>query len=134
FFFSGNRGLHCWVNDTCAMYLSNYERMGITSFINNVNIKHTYVEEYVKILQEYFSGKDFKELLSKYFLKLDINVSNEQKHLLKAPFCIHPTSQRVCVAIDPNSVDGLNLDDIPFLDQVINEPEILEEYVKNIKI
>ncbi|RVD92438.1 DNA primase small subunit [Tubulinosema ratisbonensis] len=132
FFFSGNRGLHCWVFDEDALLLDGLERKSLTGYINYVNQKGLFVEEYINILKEYFDLKDHKELIEKYYLKLDAKVSHDLNHLLKAPFCIHPLSKKVCIPVHARNIDDLYLDDIPTLSDVINEPSILDEYVKEL--
>ncbi|XP_045826312.1 DNA primase small subunit [Trifolium pratense] len=53
--------------------------------------------------------------------RLDMEVSKHMNHLLKAPFCVHPKTGRVCVPIDPNRCDEFDPTTVPTLFQLLEE-------------
>ena len=62
---------------------------------------------------------DFK--LNILYPRLDINVSTHINHLLKSPFCIHPKTGLVAVPLSENDILNFKIDDIPRLDQLIDD-------------
>ncbi|XP_048132612.1 DNA primase small subunit isoform X2 [Rhodamnia argentea] len=53
--------------------------------------------------------------------RLDMEVSKHMNHLLKAPFCVHPKTGRVCVPIDPNNCEEFDPTAVPTLSQLLQE-------------
>lgn len=68
--------------------------------------------------------------------RFDKNVSTMVNHLLKAPFCVHPGTGRVCVPLNPRTTDQFDPDKVPSLDVLLDEineegrPVSLEPYLK----
>jgi DNA primase small subunit len=53
--------------------------------------------------------------------RLDVEVSKHMNHLLKAPFCVHPKTGRVCVPMDPASAASFDPMAVPTVAQILNE-------------
>lgn len=53
--------------------------------------------------------------------RLDINVSKGMNHLLKAPFVVHPKTQRICVPLDPARVQDFDPATVPTLNDILNQ-------------
>lgn len=53
--------------------------------------------------------------------RLDINVSRQLNHLLKAPFCVHPKTGKVCVPINPEKADEFSPFEVPTLNGLYQE-------------
>ncbi|ORY52018.1 prim-pol domain-containing protein [Rhizoclosmatium globosum] len=62
------------------------------------------------------------EILFQYsYPRLDSNVSIGLNHLLKAPFCVHPKTGRVCIPIDAKKCDTFDPFQAPKLSDIVNQ-------------
>eukprot|EP00242_Pyramimonas_sp_CCMP2087_P004310 CAMPEP_0198200216 /NCGR_PEP_ID=MMETSP1445-20131203/3263_1 /TAXON_ID=36898 /ORGANISM="Pyramimonas sp., Strain CCMP2087" /LENGTH=471 /DNA_ID=CAMNT_0043870203 /DNA_START=74 /DNA_END=1489 /DNA_ORIENTATION=- len=78
--------------------------------------------------------KDFKmklfiqEIVFTYvYPRLDVEVSKHMNHLLKAPFCVHPKTGRVCVPIDPEKAEEFDPFEVPSVARLLNELDDYEQ-------
>ncbi|ESK91033.1 dna primase small subunit [Moniliophthora roreri MCA 2997] len=60
-------------------------------------------------------------ILQYTYPRLDAEVSKHRNHLLKAPFCVHPKTGRICVPVDPSRVDEFDPEMVPTVGQLLRE-------------
>lgn len=53
--------------------------------------------------------------------RLDINVSKGTNHLLKAPFCVHPKTGKVCVPFNPSLAQKFDPMTVPTINLLLDE-------------
>ncbi len=66
-------------------------------------------------------------VISYTYPRLDAEVSKHRNHLLKAPFCVHPGTGRVCVPVDPNEVDMFDPAAVQTIGQLLEELDGIRE-------
>lgn len=134
FVFSGRRGLHCWVNDSSSKKYNGIVRGNIVNYFEIVVEKKIYVDKYTEIMRKYeslfFDRKvNIDELYKLFFIKLDKNVTKDMNHLLKMPFSVHPSTFLISIPIDPDKIEKYCLQNIPSLNDILNNPIILDEHI-----
>lgn len=60
-------------------------------------------------------------ILQYTYPRIDAEVSKHRNHLLKAPFCVHPKTGRICVPIDPETIDEFDPELVPTVGQLLQE-------------
>ncbi|KAI8974875.1 prim-pol domain-containing protein [Trametes punicea] len=64
-------------------------------------------------------------ILQYTYPRIDAEVSKHRNHLLKAPFCVHPKTGRVCVPVDPRTIDRFDPARVPTVAQLLRELDSL---------
>jgi hypothetical protein len=102
-------------------------------FHQNVD-QHTFSASHWQILKEAAaSGCEavaalWNQLILKLsYCRLDVNVTAQTSHLLKAPFCIHPATNKVCIVID--SIDDFELESVPTIQEILLGQKALSPYL-----
>lgn len=72
--------------------------------------------------KNYALKRCIEEIVFAYtYPRLDAEVSKHMNHLLKAPFCVHPKTGRVCVPIDAAAAEEFDPFVVPTVAQLLNE-------------
>lgn len=86
-----------------------------------------FLDELKKTIKD--NGLYLKSLFYFTYPRLDINVSKLRHHLLKAPFCIHPKTGKVCVPINPNEAKEFNPNEVITINDVCENCDVLKPYL-----
>ncbi|BGP16015.1 hypothetical protein JCM10213_005434 [Rhodosporidiobolus nylandii] len=71
-------------------------------------------------------GEAVDDLIIQYtYPRIDTEVSRKLNHLLKAPFCVHPGTGKVCVPILASQIDSFDPDTVPTVGKLLLEIEAL---------
>ena len=66
--------------------------------------------------------KGVRDIVFAYtYPRLDVEVSKKMNHLLKAPFCVHPKTGKVCVPIDPATAWTFNPETVCTVGDLLNQ-------------
>ena len=113
----------------------NNNKMPTFSRDGDVDVNTWRWQRIVKAVEDELKGPKFnwdltsclqRIIFSHVYPRLDAEVSKHMNHLLKAPFCVHPKTGRVCVPIDPSKCDEFD----PFSSDAPKVRDLLQEYKK----
>ena len=66
-------------------------------------------------------------ILQYTYPRLDAEVSKHRNHLLKAPFCVHPATGRVCVPLDLEMIENFDPKAVPTVFQLLAELDAIQK-------
>lgn len=64
-------------------------------------------------------------ILQYTYPRIDMEVTKQRKHLLKAPFCVHPSTGRICVPLDLEMINNFDPEQVPTVQQLLSELDAL---------
>lgn len=81
-------------------------------------------------------GRKLKNIIEEVQLiycypRLDINVTKGINHLLKAPFCIHPKTGKLCTPFNPNAANKFDPTQVPTINILLAEINAFDDKNKN---
>ncbi|XP_003748121.1 DNA primase small subunit [Galendromus occidentalis] len=121
-----------WWVKILRMYMDTEKRDELESRIMAEEDGATRWEIFKTVVDQQQSKKHrfyFEEVLFHLlYPRLDVNVSTGLNHLLKAPFCLHPKTNRVCVPIDVERLEDFDPFKVPTGSSLMAE---LENYSKD---
>ncbi|KAL1491623.1 hypothetical protein ABEB36_012194 [Hypothenemus hampei] len=72
-----------------------------------------------------------QEIMLQYcYPRLDINVTKGINHLLKAPFCVHPKTGKVCIPFNVKNVENFDPNNVPTITSLIDEVDAYDKKTK----
>ncbi|XP_050310551.1 DNA primase small subunit [Anthonomus grandis grandis] len=82
------------------------------------------------------SLKNLKEELKLHYCypRLDINVTKGVNHLLKAPFCVHPKTGKICVPFNVKHVDNFDPDNVPTISGILAEIDAYDKKTVELQV
>jgi hypothetical protein len=103
--FSGRRGMHYWVVDRRSCLLTNAERASVVEALQRPRPGDPCYDDVVSCLRNGSGNQgDDEALLEMLFPKIDVAVSVDAGHMVKAPLSLHAQTGNLCVLM--GAVDG----------------------------
>jgi DNA primase small subunit len=116
--FSGRRGIHCWVGDAGAGLLSREARRRVLDVLQFEHRPPCTREATDALLRKWWvvwggrKNASVQTMAKTLWPRPDRAVTIDPKHLLKAPFSLHPATGRVCIPFaDPATFTPLEVPD-----------------------
>jgi len=121
--FSGRRGVHCWVWDRDVAANGQSVRSTVLGFVKSPDF--TSDRHVVARCRHWFRvyhrrwPRSNDEALADMLPRVDEPVTRGMNHLLKAPFCAHPATGRICVPFDAAGVAEFRPEQAPLVADVV---------------